>query len=137
MDWIFDSFLRFAKNVSAINDAVQQQFEKKASDIFQGIFSYEERLVQNIENAQPSRWKQLIMEGAHKNAFPFELKSNCILITVADLTKFLRKVLQDPALQEQKILRELRKENLLLMDKSGKSTKKDKGVRKLHIIIAD
>lgn len=137
LDWVFDSFLRFAKSVAAISEVAQRELEEKAADIFQGIFSYEEHLVQKLENGQPFRWPQLIMEGARTGAFPFKLKSNCICVTPSNLTNYLRLILQNPAIQEQEIINKLKGENLLIMDKSGKSTKKVSGIRMLNIKIAD
>lgn len=135
LDWVFGSFLRFAESAAAISESAQLLLEKTASDIFQRIYSYEERLVQTIENAQPYRWPQLIIEGARERAFPFKAKSNCICVRSTDLAEFLRLALQAPTLQEQEIINKLKKQGLLLMDKSGKSTKKVSGVRMLNIKI--
>lgn len=135
LDWAFGSFLRFARSVDSISETGRQLLEKRASDIFQGIYSYEERLVQSIENAQPYRWPQLIIDGARERAFPFKLKPNCICVRSTDLAAFLRLALQAPTLQEQEIINKLKKQGLLLMDKSGKSTKKVSGVRMLNIKI--
>lgn len=133
LDWCFDSFLRFSKDVGAVSDTAQHQFEERASKIFQGIFNYEDVLVQNLENAQPSHWQQLIMDGAKCGTFPCKLKPGCIVVKPTDLTRFMRTILQTPDLQEKEVIRQLKLQNLLLMDKSGKSTKKVTGIRMLHV----
>lgn len=133
LDWAFSSFLRFARNIGAISETAQQQFENHSSDIAQSIFSYEEGIVQRIEHTQPSNWKQLIISGAHKMAFPYKQKPGCVCVKPSDLTDFLRSTLHNPALQEQEIIKTLKTQGLLLMDKSGKSTKKVSGIRMLNI----
>lgn len=137
LDWAFNSFLRFSKNVGAISATAQQQFEKMSRNAAQKIFTYEETLVQKIEDSDPANWKRLILEGANKRAFPYKLKPDCLCIKLSDLTKFFRHVLHNPGLQEQEMVRKLKEQNLLLMDKSGKSTKKVSGVRMLNINILD
>lgn len=133
LDWVFNSFLRFAKDVGAISETAQQQLARSSSDIFQGIFGYEDALVQRLENSQPSRWKQLVMEGAKQKAFPCKLKPGCICVKPTDLTSFLRIALKNPALQEREVIKQLKLQKLLLMDKTGKSTKKVAGTRMLNI----
>jgi len=133
LDWAFGSFLRFAKSAQAISETAQQQFEKRSSDIAQRIFNYEDDIVQRIENAQPTNWKQLILAGACNNTFPCKQKHGCLCVRPSDLADFLRTVLHNSALQEQEIINALKRQNLLLMDKSGKSTKKVSGTRMLNI----
>lgn len=133
LDWAFNSFLRFSKKSGAINDDAHHQLEKQTADIFQGIFSHEEALIQRIENSQPSQWRQLIIDGADHNAFPYQLKPGCICVKPGDLAEFFRAALQCPSLQELEIIRKLKAQNLLLMDKTGKATKKVSGVRMLNI----
>lgn len=133
LDWVFDSFLRFARESGAIVDNIQHQLEKQAADIFQRIFSYEDALVQRIENNQPSRWPQLILAGAEHKKLPYLPKPGCICVYPDELTQYLRAVLQRPSLQKQEIINELKRQNLLLMDRSGKSTKKVNKARMLHI----
>lgn len=137
LDWVFNSFLRFAKSAGAIDDSGQMQLENAAGNVFQKILGYENALVQRIENAQPFRWKQLIVEGARQDAFPHKLKTDCICVKPEPLTKFLRIALKNSALQEQDVINKLKLQHLLLMDKSGKSTKKVSGVRMLNINIAN
>ena len=133
LDWCFDSFLRFSYDVGAVSETAQQQFEQRASKIFQGIFNKEDSLVQRLENSQPSRWKQLVMEGAKQKAFPCRLKPGCICVKPTDLTSFLSVALQNPALQEREVIKQLKLQKLLLMDQTGKSTKKVAGNRMLNI----
>lgn len=136
LDWVFDSFLRFSNEAKAISELAHCQFEKRAANIFRGIFSYEDALVQRIESAQPSRWPQLILAGVEQKKLPYSSKAGCICVHPDNLTQYLRIVLQRPSLQKQEIINELKMQNLLLMDKSEKSTKKVKGVRMLHIKIS-
>lgn len=133
LDWCFDSFLRFSYDVGAVSETAQQQFEQRASKIFQGIFNKEDSLVQRLENSQPSRWQQLIVDGTSRRAFPCKLRPGCIAVKPTDLIRFMRTVLQTPDLQEREVIRQLKLQNLLLMDKSRKSTKKVEGTRMLHI----
>lgn len=133
LDYCFDSFLRFSYDVRAVNEAAQRQLEQRASDIFRGIFSYEDSVVQRLESVQSSCWRQLIVDGAKRGAFPCKLRPGCVAVKPAVLTAFLCGVLQTPTLQEREVIKQLKMQNLLLMDKSGKSTKKVEGTRLLHI----
>jgi len=135
LDWVWESFLRFAEECAAINGNVHQKLGTAASKIFQSIFTAEEAQVRRLENANPSLWANLIANGAHTHAFPYTTRPGCICVIPSDLTAFLRTAVCNPALQEREVISALKTQGLLLMDKSGKSTKKVSGVRMLHIRI--
>lgn len=133
LSWIFESFLRFALDVGAVNDQVQTDLSGHSDHIFKTIYNSQMRDIQCIQPPQTS-WAQLAMEGAQQNAFPFQLRPGCICVTPEDLTSYCRARLGNPALQAGTVIADLRAKHLLAMDRSGKSTKKIDGTRYLHIL---
>lgn len=134
LSWIFDSFLRFAVDVGAIDSQAQAELSDHLTHILKKIYQDQMRDIQRIQGVQSVSWQQLAMEGAMQKAFPFHSRQGCICITPEDFTKYCRVRLDNPTLKPEAIIADLRAKHLLAMDKSGKSTKKIDGVRHLCIL---
>lgn len=134
LNWVFESFLRFALNANAINAQVQAALSNRSDYIFKNVYSSQMRDIHRVQMVQSVPWAQLAVEGAQQKAFPFHSRPGCICVTPGDFANYCRDRLGDSALQIETIIAGLRTEHLLAMDRSGKSTKKINGIRHLCIL---
>lgn len=132
LSWVFGSFLRFAKEFNVLSQNSHQQLEAQADSIYKDIYSATERRLHTLKEQTNMPMKDLIQE-AQRAGLPFQPRNGCLCIYPELLTVYLRQRLKKPELTVKDITSALRNENLLVMDKSGKATKKANGMRMLFI----
>lgn len=134
LSWIFESFLRFALAVGAINNQVQEKLSDHSDRIFRDIYNSQIRNIQRIQPIQTVAWANLADEGAQQKAFPFHSRPGRICVIPEDFANYCRARLGAPGLETATIIADLKAKHLLDMDRSGKSTKKIGGIRHLCIL---
>ena len=130
LNFAFDSFLHAIQTPEL--SARIQELGRRADAVFQQSLSWQEQyLAQRQKNPFSGSLKDCIVLGMRARALQ-PLSHNgvpCLLPT--DLLQFLHRYA--PQLQVQEMTALLKKEDLLCLDKSGKSTKKFNGRRFLHL----
>lgn len=134
LSFSFDSFLR------AINSAVLPQriqaLSSSADQIFKNCLADQKMYLKKLQAQQQPldrSLKEYILHGIQHQLLLPRLHDGVPCLTTEELLQFLRRY--NPRLQMNTMTELLRKENLLHMDRSGKSSKKFMGHRYLHLNI--
>lgn len=135
LDFIFGSFLRFASNAGSLDEDSQKKYKMACEKVFQDAYASEAGMVRQIKEKETVRLDQIILHGAQQARFPYSIHHGCLCVRSSDLTHFLQEQLKPRNLTLVEMTTMLRSQNLLLMDHSGKSTKKVNGIRLLHLRI--
>lgn len=133
LSWAMSSFLRFAVEVNAVTERGAQYINDRFSKILTNIHSRTVRKIDSLTVKNSVTIQSLIMIGAQKKAFPYILHNGCVCVRSDALTNFLNAAMKRNDLMVKDVTAYLRNENLLKVDKSGKSTCKVNGIRMLCI----
>lgn len=133
LSWVFSSFLRFAFSISAIGENAARQIDAALTHRLQQIFVQTLQKVDKL-NALDSLGP-LIFSGAKAQKFPCFQHNGCLCVRSENMTLYLKQMLGLPVLSVKDATALLRSKGLLWTDKSGKATRKIKGVRYLTIPI--
>lgn len=135
LSWAFSSFLRFAVSTGALSQHAAEQMDTSLTVTLQGIFNTTLAKLDKQKLRSLDTLAALIQAGARGNQFPWFKHNGCLCVRSQDLTAYLGRVSGDPTLSISEVTAQLRRKKLLQMDKSGKSTRKVKGIRVLTIPI--
>ena len=132
LSFSFDSFLK------AITSAVSSQrihtLSSAADQIFQNCLENQKMYLKKLQAQQQPLLrplKEYILHGIQHQLLHPRFHDGVPCLTTEELLQFLRRF--DPRLQVNTMTELLRKEGLLYMDRSGKSSKKFMGHRYLHL----
>lgn len=133
LSWVFNSFLRFAEDVGAVSHRATEQIDTVLTNTLHQIFSDTLRRVDKLNTCTLATLTSIIKAGAAAKKFPCFQHNGCLCVRTGDLTSYLQQVTGNPKLVVNDVTTELRRQNLLCMDNTQKSTRKVQGVRVLTI----
>lgn len=133
--WLLDRFFDYAQEIGAISTRAHNQFLKAAKQALTTVWNNICAELRRLENRPPTV-RDAILYGIRQCAFPAFQHKGCICIRLKTLTPYLQKLYRRSDFSDAYVAAWLRKEDLLSMDSSGKSTKKINGKRYLCIPIS-
>lgn len=132
--WLLDCFFAYAEELKVISAGARQQFLEASEQALRQVWDNIQAELRRIENRPPSV-ANAIVAGLQSYKLQAFRHNGCVCIRTSDLTEYLRQVYHQVDLNTKTVTSMLRIGNLLSLDKTGKSTKKIKGLRYLCIPI--
>lgn len=126
--WLLCQFIEFSADVQAIATSHQAVFVQKGEQALRQVWDNIQAELRRIENRPPSV-TDAIVEGLQSHKLRAFYHNGCVCVRTSDLTEYLRQVYCRSDINAVKVASTLRKNNLLSLDNSGKSTKKIDGKR--------
>lgn len=135
LSWAFSSFLRFAVSVEAISQQAAEQMDASLTVTLGRTFNTTLAKLDKLMARSFDNLAVLIHAGARSGGLRCFKHNGCLCVGTQVLTAYLRQVSDDPTLSINEVTAQLRRKGLLLMDETGKSTRKVNGIRVLTIPI--
>ena len=135
LSWAFSSFLRFAVSIEAISQRVVEQMDASLTVTLGKIFNTTLAKLDKQKLRSLDTITTLIQAGIRGRGFPWFEHNGCLCVRSHDLTAYVAQVSDNPSLGVNEVTAKLREKGLLLMDETGKSTRKVNGIRVLTIPI--
>lgn len=132
LHWLLCRFIEFSADVQAIAESSQAVLAKIAAQALGTVWSDIQAELRRIAN-RPPNFADAIVAGLQLHKLRAFRHNGCVCVRTHDLTEYLRQVYYQSDLNTKTVTSALRKDNLLSLDNSGKSTKKINGVRYLWI----
>lgn len=130
--WLLDCFFAYAEELEVISAGARQQFLEASERALRQVWDNIQTELRRIENRPPSV-TDAIVAGLQSHKLRAFYHNGCVCVRTSDLTEYLRQVYHQGDLNTKTVTSALRKDNLLSLDNSGKSTKKIDGKRYLCI----
>lgn len=133
LSWAFSSFLRFAVSIAAVSQRAAEKMDASLTVTLSKIFKATLVKLDKQKLRSLEALTTLIQAGVRGHAFPWFEHNGCLCVRTQDLTAFLSQASDNPTLSIKEVTANLRRKGLLLMDETGKSTRKINGIRVLTI----
>lgn len=133
--WLLDRFFDYAREVRAISENAHRQFTQATVQALRMVWDNICDELRRIDN-RPKTIQDAIVRGVQQHEFPAFRHKDCICVQTSALAKYLQKLYSRNDFSDCYVTAWLRQNNMLSMDRSGKSTKKIGGKRYLCIPIS-
>ena len=131
--WGFDSFLRFALEIRAIDSSCRDAMRELLDKILVDIFRETVALIEELWSSDLRNLAEVIATGIAKRQLSVTRRRGCVCVPLQTLMGYLQEVSAGKICNERQVTAALRQQDLLCMDQTGKSTCKVQGQRMLRI----
>ena len=133
--WLLDRFFDYAQEICAISENVHREILQATKKSLHMVWDNINEELRRIDN-RPKTIQDAIVSGVQRKELPAFQHKGCICVQLPVLTRYMQKVYGRSDWSDNYVAGLLRQNQLLSMDRSGKSTKKIHGARFVCIPIS-